>query len=123
MDYGSSHVFVYANSDEEVISDAEYNEGMWLSDSDEDTSAAIQPNKVIYSYTHACLPVLNGMVTVMYGKAPGPSFLCSSVPCLLSPAFPCHSAVHVNNHMYNVLRTQKKRIVSISLTFFSSVYM
>jgi hypothetical protein len=30
MDYGSSHVFVYANSDEEVISDAEYNEGMWL---------------------------------------------------------------------------------------------
>ena len=63
------------------------------------------------------------MVTVMYGKAPGPSFLCSSVPCLLSPAFPCHSAVHVNNHMYNVLRTQKKRIVSISLIFFSSVYV
>ena len=67
------------------------------------------------------LPVLNGMVTVMYGKVPGPSFLCSSAPCLLSPAFPCHSAVHVNNHMYNV--AQKKRIVSISLIFFSSVYV
>ena len=30
MDYGSSHVFVYADSDDEVISDVEYNEGMWL---------------------------------------------------------------------------------------------
>ena len=30
MDYGSSHVFMYANSDEEVISDTEYDEGMWL---------------------------------------------------------------------------------------------
>ena len=30
MDYGSSHVYLYANSDDEVISDTEYNEGMWL---------------------------------------------------------------------------------------------
>jgi hypothetical protein len=39
MDHGSTHVFVYANSDEEVISDDEFKEGMWLSDSDEEAPA------------------------------------------------------------------------------------
>ena len=32
MDYGSSHVWVYENSDEEYFSETELNEGMWLSD-------------------------------------------------------------------------------------------
>ena len=30
MDYGSTHVYMYESSDEEVISEGEYNEGMWL---------------------------------------------------------------------------------------------
>ena len=30
MDYGSTHVYMYADSDDEVISDTEYDEGMWL---------------------------------------------------------------------------------------------
>ena len=34
MDYGSSHVWLYDDSDEEYISDSELKEGMWLSESD-----------------------------------------------------------------------------------------
>ena len=30
MDYGSSHVYMYDNSDDELISDEEFKEGMWL---------------------------------------------------------------------------------------------
>lgn len=30
MDYGSSHVYLYEHSDEEVVYDEEFKEGMWL---------------------------------------------------------------------------------------------
>lgn len=30
MDYGSTHVWLYDDSDEEFISDTELQEGMWL---------------------------------------------------------------------------------------------
>ena len=30
MNYGSSHVYMYESSDEDVISDEEFKEGMWL---------------------------------------------------------------------------------------------
>ena len=45
------------------------------------------------------------MVTVMYGEVPGPSSLHSSVPrflFFLSPAFPDHSAVHVNHNVLHI---------------------
>ena len=35
MDYGSSHVWMYDDSDEEYFSETELQEGMWLSASDD----------------------------------------------------------------------------------------
>ncbi len=47
MDHGSTYVWLYDSSDEEVVSDSELQEGMWLSLSDDRLEAA-QNNLCMY---------------------------------------------------------------------------